>query len=284
MNNRIEDVLNQTKLNWTVREEAIVTASGIEIPERKALIRDDNNKVLSVQGEGYQMYQNSQLVELLDRVSSQVGLPIHSGGLFGDGRKVFVQMKSNDLKLGTDKVEGYITGINSFDGSTSLAFGPSNLTISCQNTFFAVFKSLETRIKHTKNMDLRIEDVCRGMEQALVEEVKMFETIKRLSEAEFGAKERELTTKMLFNIAKDVKLNEIEALSTVTKNRVSAFEADLLRELKEKGNTLWGLFSGVTRYTTHSLGKTDSTENKMFGVYGNREREIFKELSELVGG
>ena len=133
-------------------------------------------------------------------------------------------------------------------------------------------------------MDLRIEDVCRGMEQALVEEVKMFETIKRLSEAEFGTKERELTTKMLFNIAKDVKLNEIEALSTVTKNRVSAFEADLLRELKEKGNTLWGLFSGVTRYTTHSLGKTDSTENKMFGVYGNREREIFRELSELVGG
>ena len=134
-------------------------------------------------------------------------------------------------------------------------------------------------------MDLRIEDVCRGMEQALVEEVKMFETIKRLSEAEFCAKERELTTKMLFNIAKDVKLNEIEALSTVTKNRVSAFEADLLRELKEKGNTLWGLFSGVTRYTTHSLGKkTDNTENKMFGVYGNREREIFRELSELVGG
>jgi muconolactone delta-isomerase len=89
---------------------------------------------------------------------------------------------------------------------------------------------------------------------------------------------------MLFNIGKDVKLNEIEAMSTVTKNRVSAFEADLLRELKEKGNTLWGLFSGVTRYTTHSLGKIDSTENKMFGVYGNREREIFRELSELVGG
>jgi phage/plasmid-like protein (TIGR03299 family) len=284
MSNRIEQVLNETGLNWTVREESMVTASGIVIPDRKALIREDNNEVLSVHGDGYQAYQNYQLVELLDRVSAQVGLPIHSGGLFGEGKKVFIQLKSNDLTLGSDKVVGYITGINSFDGSTSLAFGPSNLTISCQNTFFSVFRTLENKIKHTKNMELRIDDVCKGMENAVKEEAKMFETIKRMFETEFGAKERDYVTKTLFNVNENVNLMEIDAVSTTTRNRITTFEHDLLRELKEKGNTLWGLFSGVTRYTTHSLGKGDSTENKMFGTYGNREREIFRELSELVGG
>jgi hypothetical protein len=53
-------------------------------------------------------------------------------------------------------------------------------------------------------------------------------------------------------------------------------------ELQEKGDNLWGLFSGVTKYTTHSLSKSDNTEKKMFGVYGNREREIFNDLVELV--
>jgi phage/plasmid-like protein (TIGR03299 family) len=285
MNNRIEQVLNETGLNWTVREESMVTASGIVIPDRKALIREDNNEVLSVHGDGYQAYQNYQLVELLDRVSNQIGLPIHSGGLFGEGKKVFIQLKSNDISLGSDKVVGYITGINSFDGSTSLAFGPSNLTISCQNKFFAVFKALETKIKHTKNMELRIDDVCKGMEVAMKEEAKMFETIKRMFETEFGAKERDYVTKTLFNVKDDVNLMQIDSVSTTTRNRITTFEHDLLRELKEKGNTLWGLFSGVTRYTTHSLGKgNDSTENKMFGTYGNRERQIFANLSELVGG
>jgi phage/plasmid-like protein (TIGR03299 family) len=282
MNQRVEDVLNQTKLNWTVREEKIVTSSGIVVPDRKALIREDNNEVLSVHGDGYQAFQNHQLVELLDKVSTQVGLPIHSGGMFGEGKKVFIQLKSNDLNIGNDKVVGYVTGINSFDGSTSLAFGPSNLTISCQNTFFGVFKTLETKIKHTKNMELRIDDVCRGLEKVVLEEAKMFETIKRMSETRFGEKERELATKILFNIDKKVNMNDMEAISTTTRNRLSKFNVDMLTELSGKGDNLWGLFSGVTRYTTHSLGKVDSMENKMFGTYGNREREIFKEFVELV--
>jgi len=45
---------------------------------------------------------------------------------------------------------------------------------------------------------------------------------------------------------------------------------------------MWGLFSGVTKYTTHSISAKDNTENKMFGVYGNREKEIFSDLVELV--
>jgi hypothetical protein len=30
------------------------------------------------------------------------------------------------------------------------------------------------------------------------------------------------------------------------------------------------------------MGKGDNSENKMFGTYGNRERQIFKELVHLV--
>jgi len=52
-------------------------------------------------------------------------------------------------------------------------------------------------------------------------------------------------------------------------------------EIVDKGENLWGLFSGITKYTTHSL-KGDSTENKLFGVYGNREREVFNKLAQMV--
>jgi len=126
--NRTQQVLNKVGLNWTVREESITTESGIIVPKSKAIIREDTNTVLSVHGDGYFPYQNHQMVDLLDKVSQQVGLPIHKGGYFGGGEKVYLQLKSNDLKLGNDRVEGFITGVNSFDGSTSLAFGPSNIT------------------------------------------------------------------------------------------------------------------------------------------------------------
>lgn len=283
--NRIQDVLNQTNLNWTVREESLTTQSGIIIPKQKAIVRDDTNEVLSIHGEGYYPYQNHQLIELLDKVSQQSGLPIHRGGMFGNGEKVFIQLKSNDLKLGNDRIEGYITGINSFDGTTSLAFGPSNITISCQNTFFGAFRSMDTKVRHTKNMVMRVEDICRGLEQVVEEESKMFEDIKRMSETRMTKENEDWVTRTLFNIMEDADLNDEESVSTVTRNKLTRFYVDLNGELKEKGDNVWGLFSGVTKHTTHSMNKGDKTknmENKMFGVYGQRERHIFKQLVEMV--
>ncbi len=95
--NRTQEVLDQVGLNWTVREETITTESGIIVPKSKAIVREDTNTVLSVHGDGYFPYQNYQMVELLDKVSQQIGLPIHKGGYFGDGEKVYLQLKSNDL-------------------------------------------------------------------------------------------------------------------------------------------------------------------------------------------
>jgi len=280
--NRIQDVLNQTGLNWTVRQEALNTESGIVVPKQMAIVREDTNTVLSVHGDGYFPYQNHQLIELLDKVSNQIGLPIHRGGMFGDGAKVFIQLKSNDLKLGTDRVEGFITGVNSFDGSTSLAFGPSNITISCQNSFYAAFRNMDTKVRHKKNMIMRVDEICRGLEGVIREEAEMFEDIKKLNETRFSKETQEWVSKLLFNISREVNLNDADALSTVTQNRLSRFHIDLNGELKEKGDNLWGLFSGVTKYTTHSLTKGDNSENKMFGTYGQRERHIFRELVEMV--
>jgi hypothetical protein len=221
----------------------------------------------------------------LDNVSRQIGLPIHRGGYFGDGGKVYLQLKSNDLKLGDDRIEGYITGVNSFDGSTSLAFGPSNITISCQNSFFAAFRNLDTRVRHTKNMVLRVDEICRALELVMEEEKTMFNDIVKLSETRINVNDKDWVTKLLFDLKKDADLNNLEEIPTVTQNRLSRFHIDLNGELKEKGDNLWGLFSGITKHTTHTLNKGNlekNQENKMFGVYGQRERVIFNKLVELV--
>jgi len=282
MNDRINSVLTETGLNWTVREESITTQSGILIPEKKAIIRDDTNQVLSVHGDGYFPYQNHQLIDLLDKVSQKIGLPIHRGGLFGSGEKVFLQLKSNDLSLGDDRIEGYITGVNSFDGSTSLAFGPSNVTISCMNTFYSAFRSLDTKVRHTKNMVIRIDDICKGLENVLQEENEMFQDIKKLSETRYSKETEDWVTRLLFNLEKESNLETNENISTATQNKLSKYYVDLNGEVKEKGDNLWGLFSGVTKYTTHSIRNGENEEGKMFGSYGNRERQIFKRLVEFV--
>ena len=282
MNERTVEILKTKGLNWKVKQEGLVTASGVPVDGHTALVREDNNAILSVMSDGYYPYQNHELIELLDKVSNQTGLEVVKGGEFKNGRRVYVQLKSADLRLGNDKIEGYLTGINSFDGSTSLAFGPSNITISCMNTFFAAFKQMETKIRHTKNMVIKVDEFCRSLENILDDEQQMFRNIEKLSENRFTNKIKDEVIRSLFNIKHDVDLKDDEQTSTQLKNKLSRFYIDLNGELQGKGDNLWGLFSGVTKYTTHSLSKGDNTEAKMFDIYGQREKQIFRNLVELV--
>jgi len=106
-----------------------------------------------------------------------------------------------------------------------------------------------------------------------------------MSETRFSEETKDRVIKSLFDIDMDINVRGFhgeERLSTNVKNKLSRLFIDMNGELKEKGDNVWGLFSGVTKYTTHSLSKEDNSENKMFGLYGNRERKIFKELSVLV--
>jgi hypothetical protein len=279
---RVVEILNKANLNWNVKSEKVTTESGITLDGYSALVREDTNVPLSVRSESYYPYQNYDLVELLDRVSGLTGLSIHKGGFFGEGQKVFIQLKSNNLRIGNDRVEGYLTGINSFDGTTSLAFGPSNITISCQNKFFAAFREMQSKVRHTKNMVVKIDEICKRLEGVLDEEKIVFDNILKLSETRFDDIIKDRVTRELFGINKDVDLKDMEAISGVTRNKLSRFYVDLNGELQGKGDNLWGLFSGITKYTTHSLTKNDNTEAKMFGVYGKRELSIFNKLTELV--
>jgi hypothetical protein len=227
------------------------------------------------------------MLELLDKVSQQTGLPIHKGGLFGNGKKVYIQLQSHEFRIQNvggiwDTISGYVTGINSFDGSTSLSFGPSTKTISCQNTFFGAYKEMGTKIRHTKNMGVKIDEVCRRIEGVLVEERNNFENIKRMSETQFETNTLDSVIRTMFDLDRDADLRDLDKMSGVTRNKLSRFYIDLNGELREKGNNVWGLMSGVTKYTTHSVIKGDNSEKKMFGSTGNRERKIFADLVEYT--
>jgi len=278
---QIEEILTKSKLNWTVRTEPLQTTSGILLPKKIAIIRDDNNVPLGDHKIGYTPYQNHELLELLFQISKQTGLALHSGGSFGDGEKVWFQLKSDDLRLKNDKIEGYISGFNSFDGSTALSFGNSNKTVSCMNTFWLVYRSMTTKMKHSITMRAKIDEILANIDKLVHEEQDNFRKIERMADVRMSNEVKEMVIRKLFDLTKEEKLDGDE-ISTNKKNKLDRFYIDLKGELDSKEDSLWGLFSGVTKYTTHSMKKTDNTENKIFGPVGKKEREIWNELVALV--
>jgi len=274
-------MLTKAGLNWDVKSEPIQTVSGILIPDRVALVREDTNKVLGIHTKGYDAYQNHELLELLFKISQQSGLQVHTGGCFKGGEKIFFQLKSADLKVGDDRVEGYISGFNSHDGKSCLSFGTATVTVSCMNTFWMGYRQVNTKLRHSSTMRPRIDEILKQIDVLLKEEQTQFGEIVKFSETRLTPEVKELMTKRFFEIAVEERLDNPE-FSTNLRNRLWRWNYDLGIEIAQKGETLLGLFNGMTRYSTHSMKRgADNSEAKMFGRTGVIERNIYKELVDM---
>lgn len=274
-----EEMLNQTGLNWNVRTEQVITSSGILIPDRIALVREDTNTVLGIHTEAYVPYQNEELLELLTKISQQTGLSIHTGGSFKGGEKVWFQLKSDEYKIGHDTIKSYVSGFNSFDGRTSLAFGNSSITVSCQNTFWRGYHQVDTKLRHSKTMRPRIDEILRRLDVVLEEEKEGIREIQRMGNVTLTPEVREMITRYVFQLKKEERLDEV---STNKRHKLERFNLAVDNELNGKGQNLWGMFSGITRYTTHDMKKGDNSESKMFGRTGVIEREAYKKLVAMA--
>lgn len=274
-----EEMLIQTGLNWNVRSEQVQTSSGIIVPDRIALVREDTNTVLGIHTEAYVPYQNDELLELLMRITQKTGLVIHTGGTFKGGEKVWFQLKSEDYKIGHDTIKSYVSGFNSFDGRTSLAFGNSSITVSCQNTFWRGYKEVNTRLRHSSTMKPRIDEILQRLDLVLKEERAGIREIERMGNVKLSPEIRDMITRYVFQLDREERLDEV---STNKRNKLERFNLAVDNELNGKGMNLWGMFSGITRYTTHDMKKGDNTESKMFGRTGAIEREAYRKLVELA--
>lgn len=284
----IQSVLESTNLNWSVSKQPIQTVSGILIPEKIAIVRSDNNAILGIHTNNYEPFQNDKMLELLYKISQSSGLKIHKTGTFGGGEKIYIQLENENFRLSDgDQIKSYFTSVNSHDGSTQFGFGTTSITISCMNSFMGAYKSLETKMKHTKSMVVKLDNILRQLDIMKREEIANIQTIEKMANVNIDSNSKMLVTRLLFDLQKQdgYSINELvsnETLSTRKKNQIASFTDSLALETAQKGENLWGLFSGMTRFTTHNMLNKDTTEHKMFGSLGVKERKVFAELAELV--
>jgi len=283
---RVASMLDQFGLRWNVLKQQMHLPDGTPT-KYSAIVREDNNDVFTTCKDGYVPYQNSELAELLLRVSEKTGYSIHSGGMFNGGGKVYLQLNTgNEINgIGKNKtsVKGFITGINGHDSSTSLRWGAVNFTICCENTFASARGKLSNSARHTASIHDRVERSLRDIESVTMAEKTIFDQFIKLSEVQ-------VTSQNIASIVKGVtgvdvsiprsKAQEIYSQQSV--ERSGELLTSIAREIEQKGETLWGLFSGVTHYTSHVMPVlkrvNGRTESKYIGTASEVDNNAFASI------
>ena len=258
-------------LDFNISKRALFDGLG-NPTEYFGLFNDKLNKCIHTVKQGYHVSQNEEVVEMVLQGIAPFGtaLSVQKAGVMNEGRKVFIQLAIEGMsRVAGDNIKRYITVIDSNDGSASLSVGIGDLTMSCQNQFWKFYRK-GSKMRHSASLEQKLKELPQMIESALNKSLKQIEVYNQLAEVSIT---RELANKMVnyvlgFDRTSDSILLDEKSKASIEKMN-SLYKA-IEVETAQKGLNLWGLHSGVTRFTTHD-------------VQPKAKRENIKIESQLVG-
>lgn len=232
-------------------------------------LEEGNLAVSHVFGDSYYPLSNEMFLTLIESSLKACSLPmdVQSVGSIHNRKRVFVSVslpETEDIQsFGGRKWVYFLNFINSFDGSTPFMANTSNTCIDCSNSYNANLREGGALIKHTKNMESRIESLPRVINEALTVQKQFANDFLKLHNTTISSEHAE---KLFYSF---LSLGSAK-LSTRSYNI-----ADRLTELFKtgkgnKGETLADVFSALTDYYSHESAGGDC-EQKQFvsSEFGN---------------
>lgn len=266
-----------TPFCWEVVEKPIFS-NNQPIRGYKAIFRSDNGGLLNVTKSSYTPTKNERFLEIVQRMSDITQYPIRCFDEFEGGRKVlaFLECTEPIQVQGSNgsayQFQDFMLIGNSHDSSTGFFIGNSSKMIRCSNRFSKMFRQLQ--VSHTKNHDSRIDQLLRYFEAYQKERKQLFNQMQRMAEIEIDASLSEALVQRLARMSEEEKLGTAE-MSTRKQNIVNDLWKSIDKETLALGDNLFGLFNGITHYTTHVKQAKETTFGNALGTLARINQEAF---------
>ena len=263
----IDEILKRFDLDFTISKLPLTATNELGeqiITPYFGLVNTKTNKILNSVKAGYSVSQNRDVVEMVLKGIKPYGdkLSISKAGSIDEGRKVFIQLKlEGEVKLGDDVITQYITIIDSNDGSTGLSIGIGDEISHCLNQFFRFYKEGNTKFRHTATIDAKIASIPNLIQKALDENLKQIDVYKRFMNIPINNTDHLLVMEVLGYDRHFTPTKEINELSQRSLKLMDGLYSAIETETQILGRNYWGLFNGLTRFTTHMTKINSTKEN-----------------------
>lgn len=153
----LEQVLNTANLNFKVEPKPIYVFDNNamqynNVDKFTANVRSDNNTVLGVVGERYNILQNEEAFDFLDGMVAE-GMKFTAANVTKDSKRTWILGEFADRNILGDEITPYVYFENSFDGSSSVRLAIVTLRKVCNNGLTMVLgnNDFTWSIRHTNN-------------------------------------------------------------------------------------------------------------------------------------
>lgn len=237
--------------------ERRLRAAGVEgfIEGKKALVRGDNNQVLSVVADSYQVVDFEEVAETLVKAAGGVGAVFHTAGTLGPTgvRGWLLGELPNPIKVKGDssEIRKYILGVASHDGHHGVVIKNVATRVVCQNTLGSALgenTKFSVSIWHTKSAQDRLQQAADGF-RSIVDGYDLFGNVANaMADTRFSDKQMDATIDILMPVKDEAKMSKAQQE-----------KRDTIRSLFESGTgidagirgTAWAAFQAWTEYADH---------------------------------
>jgi hypothetical protein len=272
-------------------EEVVERLSYKDVPtDYFGLLNTKSGNIINQVKAGYEVSQNDEILELVLEGMKPFGdqLSVTKAGSLNDGRKTYVQLGIEGFsKIGSETIKRYVTIIDSNDGTTSLSVGLGELVMSCSNQFFKFYKDGQSKYRHTASLRQRVMELPYLIEKTLAESLKLNEVYGRFQSTKVTRKLADDMVKHLLGYDKLMSVRKESDLSVRSLNVMDDLYGHLEKEMNQKGENLFGLFSGVTSWTTHSKSaprrENGRLESLMVGTNNRVNQDAYEFTMSKLG-
>ena len=288
----IEEAITLANLGWTVEPKEIKTVDGINIPNKKALMRSDTNDCLGVVGSGYNILQNTEAFKFFEPFVENGLATLETAGSLFNGKRVFILAKiaGDDMEVQKgDFVEKYILLSNAHDGSQAVKVGYTPIRVVCNNTLTCAETSQTSqliRVYHKTNVSQTLQDLRETMDLVNKQFIGTEEKYKELAKKQVSTADLDKYVKRVFS---KKKLEDMyNTPSEYTDEQVEKFRKKLMEHVeevfeKELVHNRWTMYNAVNHYLNHGRSRTlESTYNSMwFGDANRIDKKAFQLAFEI---
>ena len=290
----IDEMLIAAGLDWEVELRPVYTmkADGdvIKIENKRALVRQSDDKPLTVAGPHWKPLQNRDALEFFREYTESGGATLETAGSLRDGRLIWALAKINkDFFIKgrqNDETKGYILLSSPHEAGYRIKVRTTATRVVCANTFaMAERDAVSYAQSHTTNfnVDKARESIQLAMDQvAQMEKDANLLASKTISEYDVA--------RFYSRLLQPVETNDLTEEDHVTNlledpmSRNKKFQNVWASYTEGPGaevGTMWGVFNGITHWADHKAGA--SKEVRLHSAwFSGRSRLKQKAYSELL--
>ena len=194
---------------YTALERELYTPDGLRIPDRKAIIRGDDGRYLSVVSKNYTVIQFADVANTIVRASGDVKAVFNTAGCLGEtGAVGWLLGELPDpvvVRGDPSPIRKYFVGVTGHDGKTAIKLKSVGQRVVCRNTLSAAMSESgsEWTIYHSKNAENRMREAAEAFRKLHLDYLRLGELANILAATPFTDAQHRATVDAVLPVPED---------------------------------------------------------------------------------